>query len=456
MATNKINKTEINLEDNFLHTSSTNKNKFNKLIYLILILAGIVGYISIDRFNLFSSSALPESPVEEKVEQAKALTVSTIEIEPVNSYQVSRSYTGEIAAIRTSELGFSRGGELIQILVSEGDRISQGTIVALLDTRELKAQRQQLVAEKVGENARLAELKTGARIEDIDAARADVRDLEQQLKLQQKQRERREFLYNEGAISREELDEFSFGEGALNARLAKAKSVLAELNNGTRPEKIAAQQAVIDRLNARIAEIDVTIDRSSIKAPFNGIVAERFLDEGTVVNTAQSVIRLLENTTPEARIGIPSNTIQQLRVGSYRDLKIGDRIYRGQITSILPEIDTDTRTQIVVFQLERSAITQINPNQIVTLNLSQSIPTDGYWLPMTALTQGIKGLWSCYVVIQEQEGEDLYRVEQKAVEVINQENDRVFVRGTLRSGDLVVTDGIHRLVPKQVVRIIDN
>ena len=182
---------------------------------------------------------------KEAVAQERVLPVKTIAVEPVNSYQVSRTYTGRIAALRNSNLGCSRGGEIERVLVREGDRVTQGQPLAQLDIRNLQTQRQQLVAQREGAEAQLAELQTGARTEDIDAASAAVTDIEQQLKLQAQQRTRREFLYNQGAISQEELDEFSFGEGALQARLRQAKSNLAELQNGTRPEQISAQQATV-------------------------------------------------------------------------------------------------------------------------------------------------------------------------------------------------------------------
>ena len=45
-------------------------------------------------------------------------------------------------------------------------------------------------------------------------------------------------------------------------------------------------------------------------------------------------------------------------------------------------------------------------------------------------------------------------LEQRSVEVLHQESDRVLVRGTIKEGDRIVSSGIHRLVPGQVVRPI--
>ncbi len=383
---------------------------------------------------------------------ARALPVETIEVKPVNTYQVSRSYTGRIAAVRTSNLGFARSGEIEQIYVEEGDRVIQGQPLAKLDTRNLQTQRQQLLAEKVSASARLSELQTGARVEDIDAGIAAVQDIEQQLKLQSQQRQRREFLYNKGAIAQEELDEFSFGEEALKARLDLARSNLAELKNGTRPEQITAQQATLQQLEARIADLDVNIDKSVLKAPFTGIVAQRDLDEGTVTNGGQSVIRLIENAAPQARVGMPSKVVNELVIGSRQTLKLGSQTYKATVASILPEVNANTRTQTVVFDLDASAIARINPGQTVRLELQQDINNQGYWLPTEALTQGIRGLWVCYGLTKAEDS-DNYIVKQHAVEIINQSGDRALVRGTLQPGDRIVASGLHRLVPGQRVSL---
>ncbi|MBD0337648.1 MAG: efflux transporter periplasmic adaptor subunit, partial [Cyanobacteria bacterium Co-bin13] len=122
------------------------------------------------------------------------------------------------------------------------------------------------------------------------------------------------------------------------------------------------------------------------------------------------------------------------------------------VTALLPEIDPDTRTQRVVFTLEPSAIPRLNPGQTVRVELAQSIPTEGVWLPVEALTQGIRGLWNCYVLTPAEEGEGVYQVQPQAVEILHQEDSRVLVRGTLQPGDRIVASGTHRLVPGQRVQ----
>ena len=387
------------------------------------------------------------------------LAVETLTVEAVDGYEVARAYTGEIAALRSSDLGFTRGGELVQVLVAEGDRVSVGQALAQLDTQSLLTQRRQLEAQLAQAQAQLLELERGARQEAIAAAQAQVRDVENQLALQRQQQERREFLYERGAISKEQLDEFSFGAEALAARRDSAQSSLNELLNGTRPEQVAAQRAVVQQLEANIASVDVDLNKSTLKAPFDGIVSAQSVDEGAVVGAGQTVMRLVESVAPEARIGIPTQAASRLQSGDTVTVTLGAERYSATVKALLPEIDPDTRTQIVVFQLEPGAIGRLNPGQTARVELSETLPTSGLWLPTEALTQDLRGLWSAYAVVPAEPASELdgeaYQVQPKAVEILHQESNRVLVQGALQGGDRIVASGVHRLVPGQQVRPIE-
>ena len=421
-------------------------------------LSGVAGLILVIGIAVFHASNVTKT--EKKTDEStvtRTLPVTTLRAKPVTSYQVLRTYTGAISAIRTSELGFERSGKLVRVFVKEGDRVKPGQPIASLDISNLQMQQLQLKAQKAEATAKLEELVTGARPEDIAAARATVRDLKYQLELEKVKLKRRKYLHSEGAISREELDEIDFGEDALAARLDQAQSNLDELLAGTRREQIAAQRAVVKQLEASLSDLQITIAKSTIKAPFAGIVSERQIDEGTVVNSGQSVVRLVEDVSPEARIGMPTTVVNKLRVGSPQTVQINNQTYSGRISSILPEVNPNTRTQVVVLALESAKNNILNPGQTVRLQLKDTIPTQGFWLPNKALNQGLRGLWTCYVLTKPKaENTNIpsyaFVLEQRSVEILHQESERVLVRGTLQSGDIVVSQGVHRLVPGQIVR----
>ncbi len=408
---------------------------------LILLLAG-VGIGKFEGTNQANNASIPiQNPF-------KPLPVKTTEIKLTKTYQLVESYTGEVVAVRTSEIGFERGGKLVKVYADEGDRVTTGTILAKLDTSNLAAQRQSLIAQKAQASARLAELQNGARKEQIAAAAATVRDLEKQLELERLKSDRRKYLYTEGAISKEQLDEVAFNSQALSERLSNAKSNLAELRNGTRYEQIVGQKAVIDQLSAQITDLDITIAKSTLKAPFSGTISLRYLDEGTVVETGKSIVRLVEDSQPEVKIGVPINVAGNLLPGSQKKVEIGGKTYTATVKAILPEVDRATRTRTVILQLPSTA--RVSPQEIARLQIIQTTATEGYWLPVTALVKSDRGLWSCYAVVTTDNGNSK-QVERRLVEVLETDGKRVLVRGTLQEGDAIVTDGTQRLVPGQLV-----
>ena len=235
--------------------------RLRKLSPRWLLGLGLLGLLLI-ALPVMKSRSAPAADAE-LTQSAGILPVETVTAAKLESNSVSRAYTGEVDALQASELGFERSVQMHALLISEGSPVSAGEPLAQLDVRNLNAQRLQIEAEKSRAIAQLTELEVGARSEDIAAAQAAVEDLEQQIALQRTQLARREILYERGAISQEALDEFSFGEGSLAAQLDRARSQLNELQNGTRPEQISAQNALIQQLDARLADLDVNLAKST-------------------------------------------------------------------------------------------------------------------------------------------------------------------------------------------------
>lgn len=389
---------------------------------------------------------------------ATPLAVEVIALTPVESYRVERQYAGEIVPQRRSALGFELGGTVVSIWVQEGDRVSVGQPLARLDTRSLEAQRQQLMAQRDQAVATLNELQNGPRQQTIAAAQAAVGDLEQQLALSVTQLTRRTDLYENGAISREELDRQVFGTGALENRLAQSQNELDELLAGTRPEQIAAQAARVRQLDASIQAIDVDRSKSTITAPFGGRISQRLVDEGVVVSGGQPVLQLTEGSATEARIGLPTEVANNLALGSTQTVTVGGRSFSARLTALLPELEATSRTVTAVLTLATAE--DLTLGQTAQLVLTSTQPANGFWLPSTALVQGEQGLWSVYVATGEGDAEAT--VARQPVEILHTESaadsdsaeTRVLVQGLVQRGDRVITSGTHRIIPGQTVSVL--
>lgn len=381
-------------------------------------------------------------------------------LEPVKYYLVTKTHTGIVVPTKASELGFERSGRLTEIHVERGDYIKSGIPIGKLDTSSLEIKRLELQAEKAQAEAIFSELKTGARTETIEMARAEIVNLSEQLELEQIKQQRREQLYQQGAITKEQLDEVVFKANALEARLSSARSELERLLAGTRKEKFVAQQAVITALEAKIKDVDNSIAKSTLRSPFAGIIANRFLDEGVVVDPGQPVVRLVKNEQYEVEIGLPVETALQLVSSSRQTIQIGNELYQASVKIVLPELDSTTKTRTVIFNLDSNSVSKVASGQTAKLLLTQSISANGYWLPTTALVGGERGVWYCYTLIAETEMRELgsrsqnlepYRVSQKSIKIIRTEGDRVLVQGVFQPEETVVISGVEKIIPGQLV-----
>lgn len=318
-----------------------------------------------------------------------------------SSYVIQREFAGLVAPRQDTQLAFELGGELAALRVDEGDRVSAGQVLAELDTRLLRAQRDDLVA----------------RRQEIQA-RLDLNGLNS---------ERIVELQGKGFAADQQMDELDTERRALTAQLAR---LAAELDaNATR------------------------LDQSVLKAPFDGAISARLADRGAVVAAGSPVLVVLEDQGMEARVGVPVRLLGDVSAGDPVTVRVGVQVLQGRVLAIGSDVTRATLTVPVRIALPDTAVAV--PGDQAYLGLDEVMEESGYWIPVSALTDGLRGLWNVYVMAPEEGAvvEPLYRIQARDVRVIWAEEERAFVRGALADGEWVVSAGLHRLVPGQQVRL---
>ena len=274
-------------------------------------------------------------------------------------------------------------------------------------------------------------------------------------------RERRQELIGDGSISLEEFDVALTTERETRAALDAAKSRLDELVEGTRTEELARQRAVVAELTAAVERAAVDVEDTTLRAPFDGTIVRRDLHEGAVVDAGTPLLHVLERAPLEVRVGIPVDQARLLELDTVVRLEVRGEPVAGRVAALVPDVDPRTRTVDVVVTLEEQQATAARrtphvPGEIARLALDEPIEDSGFWMPTAALVQGSSGLWSAYAIGDEVENDvqpgRLARVERRELEVLATTGDRSLVRGTLSAGDEIVVDGVHRIVPGQIVR----
>lgn len=338
--------------------------------------------------------------------EAAAEATSSAATEPVqvmataiameDGYDIVDRFAGRLEPARTTQLAFERGGLVTEVLVAEGELVTAGATIARLDVAMLEANRSRLRAQR--DQAAAA----------LELARLTL--------------ERQSSLSGQGHVSGQRLDE---------ARLATVVE--------------AARLAEVD---AALDVLAVDIDKSEVRAPFAGIVGARRIDEGAVVSPGSPIVDILENLKPVARIGVAPAVADQLVVGARKNLHVGGRKTPARLQALRPDLDGVTRTVTALFALDEPAGATFG--EVVELRLSRRVSEPGAWVPLEALIEGRRGLWS--VLVATGRGDDA-QVTRESVELLHVADSRAFVRGTFRAGSHLVAGGVHRVVPGQAVSI---
>lgn len=438
--------------ESFFAKKLTFRHLLTKRYYLlsICVLMLTVG-TTVAYFRYGTSSSSTESI--KKDDAGSLLEVPVTTVESVSQFDQRRTYTGLTRARRSSELAFNRPtGKLIALLVDDGDTVCQGDVLAKLDQRDLLARKQQVLAEKRQAEAVLAELIAGYRQEKIDSAAAQVKELEALLQQMRLALTRQKNLLQRQATSLEEYEQKKFAYDAQLAKLANAKANYEDLRKGYRQEKIEAQKAVVASLEASLTAIDIDLDDCLLKAPFSGRISHRYVDEGTIISANTPIVKLVETEHLEVTLGIPASQASSVTIGKHHSLEIHNETVTGEVTAILPELNSQTRTRQIVLALSSASSNRIVPGQVAKLTLREANDTNGFWLPLSALSRGTRGLWSAYAVVDDANGQGT--VERRDIEILYTSGERVLVRGTLEAGDRIIATGTHRVVPQQKVRPI--
>jgi HlyD family secretion protein len=228
----------------------------------------------------------------------------------------------------TADLGFQIPGRVAEVVVREGDGVTQGQVLARLDGGELEAGLNAARAQVSAARAVLAELEAGARQEEVSQGRAAVRASARQLEDAARDLARARRLFEGGAISREALDRAETVHELAGAALEQARDQLGLLETGPRAERIAAQRAAVASAEAVARQAEVALANGTIRAPFDGLVTIRHREPGETVQPGLPVVTVMDPADRWVRIYVPETSLGALVLG--QEAAITSDTFRGR------------------------------------------------------------------------------------------------------------------------------
>ncbi|MEE3099055.1 MAG: efflux RND transporter periplasmic adaptor subunit, partial [Pseudomonadota bacterium] len=328
-----------------------------------------------------------------------AVRVEALRVDRVRGLTVETRRLGVVEPARAVSAAFDLAGTVAEVTVQEGQAVREGQVIARLDTSRIRA-----------------------RIDELTAQRAS---LEAQAELARRTAERQETLRERGFASDQRWDE--------------ARSEM---------DRIAAS---IRQAEAGLAAARIDLSHAELRAPFAGEVAARHVDEGAVIAAGTPVAEVIETGRPRVRVGLPEAAAARLTQGALVEVEApdagGPRRLVAAVAALRPDLDPATRTRAALLDLLLPAGQSVAFGRTVEVIAEDWRDADGAWLPLTALREGEKGLWTALVAVPDEAHPGGHVARAAALEVLHVAGDRAFVRGALQDGELVVAAGAHKVAP---------
>ncbi len=236
-----------------------------------------------------------------------------------------------------ADLGFQVSGRLDKVEAREGDVVTPGTQLAVLDQAELLAEREVAKAQVAAAQALLAEYLAGSRSEEIARAKAMLAVATERRDGSKRDVERLRPLAQQAVISRQSFDHEQTALEVDEGEVARATEELRLLQAGTRPERIAAQRAALAQATASLERINAQITQSTVSAPFAGTVTIRHREPGEAVAPGAAVLTLQNLDDRWVRIYVPGDEVGRLSLGQCASIAsdgFADRAYAGKVSYI--------------------------------------------------------------------------------------------------------------------------
>jgi membrane fusion protein, multidrug efflux system len=280
-------------------------------------------------------------------------------------------------------------GRLIEVAVHEGQFIHKGAIVFRLDPAIPQAALNQAEASRVSAKANQASSEalyqkalSGNRPEEIKAAEATVKRLQNEEELARLDFERNQVLVKQHTVSQENLDRARTAYESARQSRENAVQNLILLQQGSRKEDIAAAKAAVELARSRVTEAEAGVEsargnlaRCIVRAPFDGWGVRRWLDPGAMPLASQPVVSMFDPSTLRVDANIEEKYLQDVAIGDKVDISV-DAYPALRLGGWLTQILRATNSEFSLIPAEGVSGTFIKVTQRVPLRISVTAPAD--------------------------------------------------------------------------------
>ena len=276
---------------------------------LVIIIVGGGGWLIYTRY-MERENRKAKNDNEDKI-----ISVSVQQIVKTDLLE-TMSFFGTIKAINQVDVYTKVSGRVEELKVKNGDEVKSGDILVVLEHSAIKAQTEQATA-------------------SLEAAGAQLKQLQINLANLKKELDRIIELSKEGAVSESKKDQI---ETQYNALLAQKESV----------------EAQVRQLEAVLQQAKINLQEANIRASISGIVAQKYVDMGDMVTPQRPVFTIIQVDTVKVTASIPETILSRVKSGLTHAAIIADAYPDRIVTYVAPSVDQRSRTLEIEIEMNNA------------------------------------------------------------------------------------------------------
>ena len=365
-----------------------------------------------------------------------------------------RTFPGRVEASNKVELAFQVSGLLVSLPVREGQQVTANEVIAQLRPDEFQARLRALQGQLDRARADLQALRAGVRPEERLRLEAEVRATEAKLANARTEFDRFTQLLGNRVISRTEFDR---AETAYTVAKQNYQAAFQTFEQGTiaREEVILAKEAEVSGLEGQVVEAKLQLEDSTLRAPYDGVIAQRFVEQGQNIRAHERVVIFQDVDEIEIAVDVPEAVMAaDLRTADIVQMLASFNgapglLFPVHIKEIAQRADPVTQTFTVRVGMKAPPGVNLLPGMTGTVTLTYrraNILGDQILVPITAIIKESTGVEVAWII-----GPD-GKVERRPVKTGSVTGDSIVVSEGLQPGDRIAVAGVQFLHQGMKVR----
>jgi len=415
------------------------KISWKKLLAGVLILGLIVSVIAANIIKNRKSAGIP---------------VKTAKVE-IKHIQDNVFATGRVRLVEKQEFYSYEETTVKKVLVNPGDHVRKGQVLGLLDAGDSGDKLSEAKSNYAVQQSNLEDA-LNPRPEEITQNRADYKKAEADYKNAQKKFERTKQLYDQGAVSAQELETAELDLIARETEYKNAEARLKIKESGPTGPELASLKAQVEQARIRMELAQREFERNTLTAEMDGVVIAVEVSEGDHINPGTRLITIGNTDKVEVTAGVNEADSGRLKIGQKVKVTaaaVPDREYTGVLHSVSPGALVQDGNQ--GSQIEVPVIVSITGD-------SEGLRT-GYTVDLTITTvDREKALVVPYEAVDEKDGKHMvYVVEngtakERKVETALDTELYTEIKSGLKEGETVIVDPGDNIKNGTRVSVLNN